>query len=172
METEKVYIPINGNAAYDLSAFSSPAPQRREESEREERRAAPRRRISPKTTPASKPGIQIPVFTMAGMVLCIVLLVFIINANRKINELNSLIIDAKGELSDLLEEEEEMEAEYDTIVDLEDVEETAVSELNMSSPSSDQTIYVELSQDDTAEIYESSTTFFISINNFFVGIFD
>ena len=143
----------SSSAAYDLSEYrnrgydGSTAPEISRPSLPEEQRKPERkRRVRAKTTVAP--------FAVAGMAVVACMLILVIFGYVQLYEVTQQVSTLSTELSELQEDQAILESLYEGSIDLEYVQERA-GELGFSNPTNEQTVYVNLSGSDRAEIYET-----------------
>ncbi len=142
----------DGSAAFDrayaLRMAAQPAPQPRPQLPEE--RPAPRPRpIRVRAKAALSP------FAIVGLAAVSVLLLMMISAYVRLYETTTEVSALTSELSALQSEQSQLTSQYESKIDLNHIEEMAVSELGMTAPSSDQTVYVNLSGPDQAEVIQT-----------------
>ena len=145
---------VYGNLAYDLD---------RELRERELRHAGelPRRREqaleTPKVRSISKVQVHqkqsLSVFSVVGFAAVAVLAVLVLLNYVQLTALSSQTVELQSQLSQLQEENVVLTAQYERMFDLNTIKEAAEA-AGMSKPSSSQVSYIDLSEGDSAVVYE------------------
>jgi cell division protein FtsB len=140
----------NGSAAYDNNYWerTNAAPLRQPHPELPEERqpiARPR--------PVHVRGkLTLSPFAVVGFAMVAVLLFMMISAYVRLYETTADVASLNSTLSDLQDEQAILTTRYESKIDLAYIEETAQTELGMVKPESSQTIYVNLSGPDVAEV--------------------
>ena len=144
----------NGSAAYDLySIHGSAAPQIQSPGLPEEQ-PRPRKSQRVKVKAAVAPAAVLGLMVVACMLILVVFgYVQLYEATQKVSGLES-------ELTALMKEQVILESLYEGGIDLDYVENRA-AELGFSVPTKEQTVYLNLSGSDKAEIYHVEKTSFI-----------
>lgn len=145
----------NGAAAYDLYGQESAA-------RRPERDRLPQDR--PQARPQTKTRPQSALLTAVELAAAAVVLILVIFSQMKLYEVTSQVNTLQTELSSLQEQQALLRSEYDSSVDLAAIEDVAMNQLGMSRPVAGQTVYVNLSGMDRAEVLtEGHGGFFSSV---------
>lgn len=143
---------FNGSAAYQLypDYQGSAAPEVQHPDLPEEQRR-PKRVRRVKVKAAVSPVAVIGLLTVTCMLILVVFgYVQLYEATEQVSTLQS-------ELSDLQAQQVVLESLYEEGIDLDSIEERA-AELGMRLPTKEQTVYINLSGDDQAEIYSAEKT--------------
>jgi len=157
----------DGSAAYQPEFEQEPI---RKSSRREQisgntvRRPEPRRRPQPRPRrrPVVRPDIQVRTqdavapFTVVGLfaVLACALLV-VVNCSR-LAVANNDIVELRSTLSDLQDENRNLQAKYELVYDLEAIEKQFLSDGTMIRPGAGQTVYLDLSGGDSVVYYDGA----------------
>lgn len=149
MAAEFTFITLNNNsAAFDVYQNAAPrtAPQGLpEELPKEGARPSERRRIT---------AAPFTVFAAVAAVLMIVLVVF---GYVQLYEATSRAAKLQSDLNDLQRTQAQLLSKYESHINLQEIEKRA-TELGLSTPRQEQIVYLDLSGEDTAEIYHEKTT--------------
>lgn len=147
---------VYGNLAYDLD---------RELRERELRHAGelPRKREQalerPKVRSISKVQVRekqsLSVFSVVGFGAVAVLAVLVLLSYVQLTALSAETVSLQNELDQLEEENVVLTAQYERMFDLNTIKEAAEA-AGMSKPSSSQIYYIDLSEGDSAVVYEEA----------------
>ena len=147
---------VYGNLAYDLD---------RELRERELRHAGelPRRQEQalerPKVRSISKVQVRqkqsLSVFSVVGFGAVAVLAVMVLLSYVQLTALSAQTVSLQNELAQLEEENVVLTAQYERMFDLNTIKEAAEA-AGMSKPSSSQIYYIDLSEGDSAVVYEEA----------------
>ena len=121
-----------------------------EESPREE--ALPRERAKPAVA-HSAPAVSL--FAVFGTLFVGVLLVFVIMAQISLSGITSDTVRLNSQLSALEEQERRLEIEFESVIDMKEVERYSRDTLGMSKPDADQIAVVRSVQLDSAEILDA-----------------
>ena len=134
----------NGAAAYDLYRGNA-APEIQRPGLPEEQRQ-PVRRVRVKARPVITP------FAVFGMLAATCMLILVIFGYVQLYEATSMAGDLSDQLESITTENQNLRLEYESKIDLTAIEERATTELGMSQPSAGQTVYLNLSGTDRAEL--------------------
>ena len=143
---------IYGSAAPAREGFAEPwappaaAPVPREES-------IPAERSEPSVSKAH--GISL--FTAFGAVFAAILMIFVVLAHINLNELTNETVRLDSQLVKLTDKESKLEIEYESVIDMKEVERYARDVLGMSKPDVSQVAVVQSSAQDKAEIIDSGS---------------
>lgn len=137
-----VYSPYNNNTARPLPRQPQGLP---------EERPLPRREQRVKAKTAVAP------FTLLGAVTVVCMLVLVIFGYVQLFEATDNVSKLETKLQSLQQEHAMLESKYEGRIDLEQIEKRA-GELGLRLPTSEQTVYLNLSWDDRAEIYHEEKT--------------
>ena len=142
----------NGSAAYQIypDYQGTAAPEIEHQGLPEERQLPQKKkRVKAKTVVAP--------FAVVGLLAVTCMLILVIFGYVQLYEASEQVSTLQSELSQLQEEQVVLESLYEEGIDLTYIEERA-AELGFSLPTADQTVYLNLSGDDQAEIYQSENT--------------
>lgn len=142
-DNEKIRVLYNGAAAYDLNIRGNAVEQPRPSRLPEER---PRRAPAVRTKPAS---VFLAVATILALACVMAVLVF---AHGRLYDVTSRVSSQKSELAELEKQRALLEGQYNSMIDYRAIEEEATTRLGMSKPTTGQTVYVNLSGADRAEV--------------------
>ena len=153
MADRRAQYHTNGAAAYDVYAWNqSTAPQRRPEPQHlPEERPLPHREQRVKAKTAVAP------FTLLGVVAAVCMLVLVIFGYVQLFEASDNVAKLETKLQSLQQQHAVLESKYEGRIDLAEIEKRA-GELGLRLPSSEQTVYLNLSGTDRAEIYHEEKT--------------
>lgn len=133
----------NGAAAYDLYGQQTAVRRQRQDRLPQDR---------PQARPQTKARPQSAFLTAVELAAAAVVLLLVVFSQMKLYEVTSQVNALQTELTALQEQQVLLRSEYDSSVDLAAIEEIAVSQLGMSRPAGGQTVYVNLSGTDRAEV--------------------
>ncbi len=142
----------NGSAAYQIypDYQGTAAPEIEHQGLPEERQLPQKKkRVKAKTVVAP--------FAVVGLLAVTCMLILVVFGYVQLYEASEQVSTLQSELSQLQEEQVVLESLYEEGIDLTYIEERA-AELGFSLPTADQTVYLNLSGDDQAEIYQSENT--------------
>lgn len=146
----KDYYDYNGSAAYNLYFNRTEAPEIQHPGLPEERPLPQKRqRVKAKTAVA-------PVAVL-GLMVVACMLILVVFGYVQLYEATDRVSDLQNELSALQKEQVVLESLYEGGIDLDYIEERA-SELGLGVPTREQTVYLNLSGSDRAEIYAVEKT--------------
>ena len=139
----------NGAAAYDLYRGNA-APEIQRPGLPEEQRQ-PVRRVRVKARPVVTP------FGVFGMLAAMCMLILVIFGYVQLYEATSLAGDLSDQLESITAENQSLRSEYEGRIDLAAIEERATTELGMAQPTAGQTVYLNLSGFDRAEVIQEES---------------
>ena len=157
----------DGNVALQPEVEQEPArsPSRREQIRGNTvRRPEPVRRPQPvpRKRPAPRPDVQVRTqsafspFAVVGLFSVLVCTLLLVMSTAQLAEVNNKIVDVRGELSDLQEENQVLQAKYELVFDLEAIEKMFLSDGSMVRAGAGQTIYLDLSAPDSVIYYDGA----------------
>lgn len=141
----------NGSAAYDLYRYEGSAAPEIQHPGLPEERPQPQRKRRVKVKAAVAP------VAVVGMALAACMLILVIFGYVQLYEATERVSNLQSDLSRLQQEQVILESLYEGSIDLPYIEQRA-AELGFNAPISGQTVYVNLSGDDRAEIYSTEKT--------------
>ena len=148
--------PINlygSSAAYDLYRYNeytysgSAAPEIQHP-------GLPEERIVPERVRRVKAKTAVAPFAVVGLMVAACMLILVVFGYVQLYEATEHVSNLKSELSGLQEDQAVLESLYEGSIDLPKIEARA-AELGLMTPSREQTVYVNLSGSDRAEIYQT-----------------
>ncbi len=145
------------NAVRRGAAQPAERPQRRPEIER-------RPRIQPRERAASRPVVKVRAqdaiapFSVVGFAVVLVCALLLVAATAQLAVVNNDIVDLRAQMSDLQEEERQLQAQYETAFDLEAIEEMFTADGSMVRPGVGQTVYLDMSAGDSVVYYDGART--------------
>lgn len=178
---------VSGSNAYDLSRIreyvhESAVPERapvRKPLEKPAVRNEPKtiERTAPRPAHRTQKSYGISLFAMTGFVVVAVMIVFVLLAHVKYNEVASETVQLQVKLDELTEQERKLKIAYEDAFDVINVEQYATNVLGMSrldesqvstveSTASDKAIVVSQENDDK-QVTESMVTFLASLVAYF-----
>ncbi len=143
------------NAVRRSAAQPAERPQRRPEIER-------RPRIQPHRRTAARPVIRIRAqdaiapFSIVGFAVVLLCALFLVAATAQLAVVNNDIVDLRAQMTDLQEEERQLQAQYETAFDLEAIEEMFTADGSMVRPGAGQTVYLDMAAGDSVVYYEGT----------------
>ena len=142
----------NGSAAYQIypDYQGTAAPEIEHQGLPEERRL-PQKKKRVKAKSAVSP------FAVVGLAVVTCLIILVVFGYVQLYEAREQVSTLESQLSSLQEDQVVLESLYEEGIDLPYIEERA-AELGLSLPTQEQTVYLNLSGDDQAEIYASEST--------------
>ena len=147
----------NGSAAYDLYRYNGSAAQQRisgTAAPQIERRRLPEEVVVPQIERRVKVKAAVAPFAVVGMVAVVCMLILVVFGYVQLYEATERVSSLKTELSSLQQEQVILESLYESSIDLDYIELRA-AELGLGLPTKDQTVYLNLSGSDRAEIYHT-----------------
>ncbi len=141
---------MDGSVAYNLYTNGSTAPEIQHPGLPEERQL-PRKRQRVKAKTAVAP------VAVLGMMVVACMLILVVFGYVQLYEATEHVSDLNSELTALQKEQVVLESLYEGSIDLDYIEERA-TELGLGVPTREQTVYLNLSGSDRAEIYAVEKT--------------
>jgi len=149
-----------GSAAYQPEFEQEPVrkPSRREQiSGNTVRRPEPRRRPQPRPRrrPVVRPDVQVrpqsavAPFTVVGLFAVLACALLLVVSCSRLAVVNNDIVELRSTLSDLQDENRNLQAKYELVYDLEAIEKQFLSDGTMIRPGAGQTVYLDLSGGDS-----------------------
>lgn len=114
----------------------------------------PDEQLLPRRERRVKAKTAVAPFAVLGLLLAACMLILVIFGYVQLYEATEYVNRLESELSSLQEDQAVLESLYEGSIDLDYVQERA-AELGLVTPSREQTVYVDLSGSDRAELYES-----------------
>lgn len=157
----------NGSAAYQPEFEQEPvrSPSRRDQVRGNTvRRPEPRRRpqVRPRRRPAVRPSIEVrpqgavAPFTIVGLFVVLACAWLLVVSSAQLAVANNDIVELRSQLSDLQDENRNLQAKYELVFDLEAIEKQFLSNGTMIRPGAGQTVYLDLSGGDSVVYYEGA----------------
>ena len=100
---------------------------------------------------------SVSLFAFFGSIFAAVLMVFVVLAQISYSEIAGETVRLKGQLDELLEQERRLEIEFESAIDMKEIERYARDALGMSKPVPDQIPIVLRMPVDSAEIIEDNS---------------
>ena len=144
--------------AYDGSAVR--APRREDELQRRPRPKTRQRKHARQLTRTHvkvREAGQIAPFAVVGFLAVAVFAVLLLGSYTQLTVEYGDMVDSRSELSSLQKENATLTAEYERVFDMATLQE-AVGD-TMVRPTSDQVVYIDLSEPDTVEVFDEGTGF-------------
>ena len=146
MARNNVYQLYNGSAAYDLYEYQgNTAPQIQSP-------GLPEERVLPEKRQRVKVKATVAPFAVLGMMVVACMLILVVFGYVQLYEATERVSGLESELSSLRQEQVVLESLYESSIDLDYIEQRA-AELGMGLPTQEQTMYLNLTGTDRAEIY-------------------
>ena len=156
MAKNNMYQLYNGSAAYDLyqnnsyDAYGNAAPEIQHQ-------GLPEEQLRPQKRQRVKVKAAVAPFSVIGMMVVACMLILVVFGYVQLYEATERVSSLQSELTSLQQEQVVLESLYEGGIDLDYIEQRA-AELGLGVPSREQTVYLNLSGDDRAEIYEVEKT--------------
>ena len=144
-----------GNVAYDLDYMGNVAVEggTAERVHQPQPLVRPKERVRTRTKVQVREQQSVSLFAITGFLAVAVVAVLVLMSYIQLDAVNSEVVSLRGELSSLEEEEARLLAQYEQAYDLNEIEESLVSQGVMSKPTSGQIIYMDLSEPDSVTLY-------------------
>ena len=128
------------------------------------RRPEPRRRPQPqpRRRPAARPSIQVrpqgavASFTVVGLFAVLACTLLLVVNCARLAVANNSIVELRGDLAQLQDENRVLQARYELLFDVEEIERQFLSDGSMVRSSPGQTVYLDLSGGDSVVYYEGA----------------
>ena len=128
------------------------------------RRPEPRRRPQPqpRRRPAARPSIQVrpqgavAPFTVVGLFAVLACTLLLVVNCARLAVANNSIVELRGDLAQLQDENRVLQARYELLFDVEEIERQFLSDGSMVRSSPGQTVYLDLSGGDNVVYYEGA----------------
>lgn len=151
---------VCGNLAYDLDREARERELRHAgEKRREEVRPAPRVRSISKVQVREKQKVSW--LAVAGFSVVAVLAVLVLMSYAQLTMLSSSVVELRHQIGNLQTENVSLTAQYEKMYDLSTVKEAAEA-AGMSKPTGSQIYYIDLSNGDSAVVYQDKDTSVLS----------
>lgn len=145
------YELYNGSAAVDLYQYrGSAAPEIQHP-------GLPEERLQPRKQKRVKVKAAVSLTAVAGLMVVTCMLILVIFGYVQLYEASERVSTLESQLSTLQQEQVILESRYESGIDLDYIEQRA-AELGFGVPTKEQTIYINLSGSDQAEIYSTEKT--------------
>ncbi len=149
---------VYGSNAYDLSRIGD-LPLREAAPEKQ---PAQKPAARPESRPASRQAQKaqryygVSLFAVAGFAVVAVLMVFVVLAHVRFNEISAETVALQAQMEELTEQERKLQITYEDIFDVNEVESYATNVLGMTKPGQDQIAVISAESQDKAVIVENS----------------
>lgn len=128
------------------------------------RRPEPRRRPQPqpRRRPAARPSIRVrpqgavAPFTVVGLFAVLACTLLLVVNCARLAVANNSIVELRGDLAQLQDENRVLQARYELLFDVEEIERQFLSDGSMVRSSPGQTVYLDLSGGDSVVYYEGA----------------
>lgn len=141
-----------GNVAYEPAY----RPQREREQQPEERPLIrTRERVRARPRVAVRPAGQVSLFAVVGFLAVGLFAVLLLMSYARLDVIGDEVVDLRGEISELKEENTKLQTEYEMAYDLKTIEESMTASGAMTQPQAGQTVVLDLSEPDSVEIFDS-----------------
>lgn len=163
--------PINatfGSNAYDLDFYGDvvavPAPQYAPPQTQTGTRTAPERSARPRAKAKTRTRVKVRVreqqavapFAICGFLAVVLVAVVLLMGHIQLNSIYSDTVELQNQLTSLQNEASDLEAQYEATFDRETLERAVAADGTLTSPNTEQSVYVDLSEPDNAVIYEDA----------------
>ncbi len=157
----------NSNLAYDLSLFDVDEElERKKEKKREEKSKI---QITEKKAVARNGNV----FTIViSAVACIAVAFAILYSKVELADYTAMISEVKTELEEARRDNNRLNAELDSMVTLDNVENIAASELGLQKTQNSQINFVTLNTEEMVEVAQTDANIFVSIKDWFYDVLE
>ncbi len=149
---DKNYYRTSGAAAYDVYTSYNNAARPLERPQ-----GLPEERPQPQRVQRVKVKTAVAPFTLFGMAAVVCMLVLVIFGYVQLFEATSKVARLETQLENLQQTQAVLESKYEGRINLQDIE-TKAGALGLKLPTAEQTVYLDLSGADRAEIYHEQKT--------------
>ena len=157
----------NSNLADDLSLFEVDEDyERRKEKKREEKNKI---KITEKKAVARNGSAFA---TVVSVVACVAVAFAILHSKVELSDYTTMISEVKSELEAEERENLRLNAELDSMVTLDNVENIASTELGLQKTQSSQIYFVELNTEKMTEVAQTDVNIFVSIKEWFYDVLE
>lgn len=157
----------NSNLAYDLSLFEVDEEyERKKEKKREEKSKI---KITEKKAVARNGSAFA---TVVSIVACIAIAFAILHSKVELSDYTTMISEVKSELEAEERENLRLNAELDSMVTLDNVENIAATELGLQKTQNSQIHFVALNTEQMTEVAETDVNIFVSIKEWFYDVLE
>lgn len=157
----------NSNLAYDLSLFETDEEyERKKEKKREEKSKI---KITEKKAVARNGSAFA---TVVSVVACIAIAFAILHSKVELSDYTTMISEVKSELEAEQRENLRLNAELDSMVTLDNVENIASTELGLQKTQNSQIEFVALNTEQMTEVAETDVNIFVSIKEWFYDVLE
>lgn len=157
----------NSNLAYDLSLFEVDEELERKKKKKQEEKS------QIKMTEKKAVARNGSAFAMvAGALVCVAIAFSILYSKVELADYTAMISEVKTELEEEQRENNRLNAELDSMVTLDNVENIASTELGLQKTQNSQINFVTLNTEQMTEVAESESNIFISIKDWFYDVLE
>lgn len=144
-----------GNVAYDLDYMGNVAVEQgtAERVYQPEPKVRPRERIRTRTKVQVREQQRVAPFAITGFLAVAAIAVVVLLSYIQLYQVNTEAVELRSQLSELKIEEAKLSARYEKTFDMQAIEESLLSSGAMVQPKSNQIIYMDLSEPDSAVVY-------------------
>ena len=144
-----------GNVAYDLDYMGNVAVEQgtAERVYQPEPKVRPRERVRTRARVQVREQQQVAPFAVTGFLTVAAIAVVVLLSYVQLYQVNTEAVELRSQLSELQTEEAKLNAQYEKTFDMKAIEESLLSSGAMVQPKSNQIIYLDLSEPDSAVIY-------------------
>lgn len=150
-----------GSVAYQPEYAAAPARRSTQRPRREEEQVR-RPRVQPRTRTVARPDVEVrqqtavSPFAIVGFVAVALCALLLVMTSARLAVANDEIVDLRSTLSELQDEERMLLAEYELAYDLAAIEAQFTADGSMVKAGANQTVYLDLSEDDNVVYYENA----------------
>ena len=144
---------VEGNLAYDFD-YEEKRTQRTERRTEEKPRKVQRQEAKVQTTVRTRPRQKVSHIALAGFAALAAMVLVLVMSYAKLTAISSDVVSMKNELTALQGEYVTLLTRYEQTFDLSAIKEVAEA-TGMAKPSASQIFYVDLSEPDSAVVYQS-----------------
>lgn len=108
--------------------------------------------------PAARSRAEVSLTAVFGVLAAAVMLLLVVASYVRLYEVSTQVSNLRGTLETLQAEGVVLRNQYESKIDLANIEKTATEELGMSQPGGNQTVYINISGKDHAEVFGKKGT--------------
>jgi cell division protein FtsL len=153
--TKKRTSATYGNVAYNLDYMGNVAVERgtAERVYQPSPKVRPRERVRTRTKVQIRAQERVAPFAIVGFLAVAAIAIVVLLSYIQLYQINTESVELRSQLSELKTEEAKLNAQYEKTFDMKEIEESLLSSGTMVQPKSNQVIYLDLSEPDSAVVY-------------------
>ena len=147
-----------GNVAYDLDYLGNVAVERTaaERAYEPQPLVRPRERVRTRTRVQVREQQRVSLFAIAGFLAVAVVAVVVLMGYIQLNSVYAETVQLRSQLTELENAGVNLEARYEETFDIQTLEQAVAADGTLSYPTSEQSVYIDLSEPDNAVVYDNT----------------